>query len=552
MILVRDHWPPHLALAGLVGVVLLFGAGAAQASSEGMSFQEVSKEWGVQFRHHHGGSGKRYMLETMAGGVVIFDFDGDGDEDLFYVDGGSLPGYDGEPAVSRLFRNDGAGRFIDFTEASGIRLAGYGVGGTAGDFDNDGNVDLYVTVFGANQLFRNRGDGTFSDVTSEARVGDDRWNASAAFSDVDRDGDLDLYVAGYTDFTVATHKECRTGDLVGYCQPEAYHAIADRFYRNLGDGVFEDASSSAGISKLSPAAGLGVVFGDVNEDRWPDLYVANDQYPNLLFQNQGDGTFGEVSLLAGVAYSDSGNAEAGMGVDMGDVDGDGNLDIMVTNFELETNALYRNLGSALFVDSRWVSDIAEPSYLFLAFGVDLADFDQDGDLDMVVANGHINDTAPELLDRSQYEQQNQIFENDGTGHFRVVDAGLDVIQVSRGLASGDLDGDGDLDLVVLNSNHLSEVYENQGGANRHWLLVDLEGGESNRQGIDSWLELKSAQSRQVRYARTASSYLSQSARSIHFGLGQTVEVTALEIDWPSGHRQRWQQIPVDRRLRIWE
>lgn len=536
----------------LIPLSLAVSAGGSLGADSGLSFREVSAAWRAQFLHHHGGAGQRYMVETMVGGVVIFDFDGDGDEDLFYVDGGSLPGYKGESAKSRLFRNDGVGSFIDYTDKSGIQLQGYGMGATAGDMDNDGDLDLYVTAFGANQLFGNQGDGTFADVTEQSRVGDDRWNASAAFADPDRDGDLDLYVVGYTNFTVATHRECRTGDLVGYCQPEAYNAIADRYYRNLGEGVFEDASQSAGFGALSPAAGLGVVFGDLDEDRWPDLYVANDQYPNLLFQNQGDGTFGEVSLLAGVAYSDSGNAEAGMGVDMGDVDGDGNLDIMVTNFELETNAFYKNLGSALFVDSRWVSDIAEPSYLNLAFGIDLADFDQDGDLDMVVANGHINDTAPQLLDRSQYEQENQAFQNDGTGRFRVVDAGLDVVRVSRGLASGDLDGDGDLDLVIVNSNALSEVYENLASSETRWLLVDLEGRESNRDGVDAWVELQSDGKRQVRYVRTGSSYLSQNALSLHFGLGQAKEVASLDVDWPGGGRQKWLQLPTNRRIRLFE
>ena len=544
--------------ATLVGLALcVAGVAGAQPPAaptrvEELQFREVAAEWQAGFRHHHGGSGERYMVETMVGGIVIFDFDADGDEDLFFVDGGSLPGYKGEPAVSKLLRNDG-GRFIDWTDRAGLRVEAYGVGGTAGDIDGDRDLDLYVTAFGANQMFLNQGDGTFTDVTQASGTADERWNASAAFADVDRDGDLDLYVAGYTDFTIETHKVCRTGELIGYCQPEAYRPIGDRLFRNQGDGRFLDDSGAAGIEALSSAAGLGVVFGDLDEDRWPDLYVANDQYPNLLLQNKRDGTFDDVSLLSGVAYSDTGAAEAGMGVDMGDVDGDGHLDIMVTNFELETNALYKNMGGALFVDSRWVSDIAEPSYLFLAFGVDLADLDLDGDLDMVVANGHINDTAPELLDRSTYEQRNQVFQNDGSGRFKEVDAGLDVVRVSRGLASADLDGDGDLDLVVVNSNDLAEVYENRLARERPWLLVDLDGSKSNRHGIDAWLALEAGGRRQVRHVRTASSYLSQNALSAHFGLGEVQDATAvLTIDWPSGRSQRWLDLPAYRRLRISE
>ena len=401
-------------------------------------------------------------------------------------------------------------------------------------------------------MLRNQGDGTFVDITSKVPVGDDRWNASAAFADVDRDGDLDLYVAGYVDLTLENNVVCSKGDIIAYCAPEAYNPIEDRFFRNLGEGVYEDATMAAGFGAVKPGAGLGVVFGDVDRDGWTDLYVANDQYPNRLFHNRGDGTYDETSLLAGVGYGDFGNPEAGMGVDMGDVDGDGNLDILVTNFELETNALYRNLGSNLFIDSRWVSDIAEPSYLFLAFGVDLADFDHDGDLDLVVGNGHISDNAHMMLKGGRYQQFNQAFENLGDLRFRLIDANLSVKRVSRGLATGDLDGDGDLDISVINSNDLAEIYENVTDSGGSWLLVDLVGNRSNRYGIDSWVELGSGGHQYVRTVRTASSYLSQNAITAHFGLPAVTEPVSLQIGWPGGKQQRFDDVQVDRRLRIFE
>ncbi|HEV2845899.1 MAG TPA: VCBS repeat-containing protein, partial [Thermoanaerobaculia bacterium] len=319
----------------ILAALLLF---ALPLESQGIKFREASKDWGIDFRHHHGGSGQRYMVETMVGGVVIFDFDNDGDEDVFFVDGGSLPGYKGEPPKSRLFRNDG-GRFTDWTDRSGIKVTAYGNGGTAGDIDNDGDLDLFVTGLADDQLFRNNGDGTFTDVTAQAGVSDPLWSSSAAFADTDNDGDLDLYVTNYVDFTVANHKLC--GDakrkLKGYCHPDEFKPYPDRFYRNRGNGTFEDATQAAGFGG-AVGPGLGVVFGDIDNDGWQDLYVANDNKPNFLFRNKGNGTFEDISLLSGTSVGEKGQPEAGMGVDMADYDGNGLLDIVVTNYELETNS----------------------------------------------------------------------------------------------------------------------------------------------------------------------------------------------------------------------
>ncbi len=518
--------------------------------AEGIKFREVSNAWGIDFRHHHGGSGRRYMVETMVGGLVIFDFDGDGDEDVFFVDGGSLPGYTGEPARSRLFRNDGPGRFTDWTEKSGIRIAGYGVGGAAGDVDNDGDLDLFVSGLDADQFFLNSGDGTFTEAAARAGLGDPLWSASAAFADTDNDGDLDLYVTNYVDFTVANHKFC--GDvqrkLQGYCHPDEYNGQPGHFYRNRGDGTFESASQAAGFGG-AVGPGLGVVFGDIDNDGWQDLFLAHDNKPQFLFRNKGDGTFEDISLLSGIAYGPNGQPEAGMGVDLGDYDGDGRLDIVVTNFELETYALHRNLGNGAFVDSRSPAGIAEPTLLFLGFGAAFADFDQDADLDLVFANGHINDNAEEFRAGSRYRQRNQVFDNQGNGRFREDKAtGMDVVRASRGLATGDLDGDGDLDVAILDMNEPCEVYENT-GASGGWLLVDFAAPSGNRFAIGARLELEAGGKRQIRDVKTASSYLSQNALAVHFGVGKSAKVDRLTVRRP-GKVQVFAGLPANRRLVI--
>jgi hypothetical protein len=521
------------------------------ATAEGIRFREVSREWGIDFRHHHGGSGQRYMVETMVGGVVMFDFDGDGDQDLFFVDGGSLPGYAGEPARSRLFRNDGNGHFTDWTEKAGLKVTVYGCGGTAGDIDGDGDLDLYVSGFGAGQLFRNNGDGTFTDVTAKSGVRDPLWGSSSAFVDADNDGDLDLFVVDYVDFALTDHKFCGDAkrNIRAYCHPDAYNGQQVRFFRNRGDGTFEDATQAAGFAG-AVGPGLGVVFGDIDNDGWQDVYIANDTKPNFLFRNKGNGTFEDLSLLSGTQLGEQGQAEAGMGVDMGDYDGDGLLDIVVTNFAQETNALYRNLGSGAFLDSRSPSGIAEPSLPFLGFGVAFADLDQDGDLDLVVANGHVQDNTAELAPGSEYAQRNQVFENLGNGKFREdKGTGMDGVRVHRGLAVGDLDGDGDLDVAIATSNQPCEVYENvtAGGAGGHWLQVDFAAPAGNRFAIGARVELEAGGKRQIRDVKTASSYLSQNALAVHFGLGKSEKVDRLTVRRP-GKVQVFEGVPGDRRV----
>ena len=448
-------------------------------------------------------------------------------------------------------RASGNGHFTDWTEKSGLKIQGYGVGGTAGDVDGDGNLDLYVTTFGGpNQLFHNNGDGTFTDVTAKAGVGETRWSTSAAFADVDNDGDLDLLVVNYVDFTVNDNKICGDAkrNLRGYCHPDVYNPLPVRFYRNRGDGTFEDATQSAGFGG-AVGPGLGVVFGDIDNDGWQDVFIANDNKPNFLFRNKGNGTFEDISLLSGTSMGNKGRPEAGMGTDMGDFDNDGLLDIVVTNFELETYGLYKNLGGDAFLDDRAPARIAEPTFLFLGFGTAFADLDQDGDLDLLFANGHIDDNAADFREGSRYRQRNQVFENLGDGKFREdKDTGMDGLHAHRGLAVGDLDGDGDLDVAVVSSNEPCEVYENVTAGGRY-LQVDFAAPRGNRFAIGARVEVEAGGKRQIRDVRTASSYLSQNALSVHFGLGGSGTVDRLTVRRP-GDVQVFENLPANKRLVI--
>lgn len=540
----------------LLGVLLAPWAAAfplaTTAGAEPPAFREVSEAWGISFRHHHGGSGAFYMPETMGSGVVLFDYDGDGDLDVFFADSGALPGYTGDPGRSVLYRNEGDGRFVDVTERAGIALAAYGMGGAASDVDGDGDLDLYVTAFGRNQLFVNRGNGTFEDRTEAAGVGDPLWSASAAFADVDLDGDLDLYVTNYVDFSFDDNPLCGlpSEGLRSYCHPDVYQGLPDRFYRNGGDGTFADETASAGFG-AARGKGLGVIFGHLNDDLWPDLYVANDMTANFLFRNRGDGSFEDVAVLAGVAYSEQGQPEAGMGVEVGDLTGDGLPEILVTHLDQQTNALYSAVSPTVFLDRRHASRLAEASLFEVGFGVALVDYDQDGDLDVALANGHIIQNIDQWGRGTTYRQRNQLFRNDGRGRFEEVSgSGLDEVRSSRGLAAGDLDGDGDLDLVVTNSNDLAEVYENRCGDCGGWLQVDLATPAGDRHGVGARVGLETAGKRQQREVRTATSYLSQGALTAHFGVGAAERVETLEVHWPGGRIQHLHSVPISRRLRI--
>ncbi len=559
-----------MVLSVTLGVVAaLVGAPVAAApASEGLRFVDAADEWGIAFHHRHGGRGDYYMIETVGSGVVAFDYDGDGDDDLLFVDSGAPAPHGGAPGRTALLRNDG-GRFVDVTDASGIQLDSYGMGAVTGDLDGDGDPDLYLTAFGPNRLFLNNGDGTFTAAPPEDSAADPSWSTSAALGDVDLDGDLDLYVTNYVDFGYDNNQVCGRpqSGLRSYCHPDVYDGLPDRLYRNEyregGAPLFVDATEALGLGDAR-GAGLGVVIADLDDDRRPDIYVANDMDPNLHFLNRGTAggpRFENDALLAGTALSHRGEAEAGMGIAVGDIDGNGFDDLIVTHLDKQTNALYSNQGDGLFLEHRFVAGIAEPSMPWVGFGVDLADFDLDGDLDLVVANGHVihNISDQEPNGDARYAQPNQLFENLGGRFVEVDDSGISAVRVSRGLAAADFDLDGDLDLVISNCNQRAEVYRNESARRGDVVQVDLLDREApNPQAIGAVLKLRSQAGTQRREVRAGSSYLSQNSTTQTFGLtlpdtdAETGEQASVELQvrWPRQGNVRVLDLPIGRRIRV--
>jgi hypothetical protein len=527
-------------------------------------FTDVTAQSGISFRHVHGGSGTKYIAETMGSGVCWFDADGDGRPDLFLVNGASLPGFKAAaPPRDALYRNNGDGTFTDITARSGIHdpgarpgETGYGMGCAAGDVDNDGDADLYVTNFGPNVLYRNNGDGTFTDVTARAGVGDPRWGASCAFADYDADGWLDLYVANYLDFTVEKNVFCGSWKRgrPSYCHPDAYAAAPHVLYRNRGDGTFEDATQKAGVRRTD-GKGMGVVWGDYDGDGDVDLYVANDSTPNFLFMNSGDGTFRDATLTGGAAFSEEGKTQAGMGTDAGDYDGDGDLDLFVTNLDMEYNALYRNTGRGTFEDFSFPSGVAEPSMRDVGFGARFFDFDNDADLDIFVGNGHILDDIEDYNDVLSYQQPSQLLENVGGRYRDATAAAGPAVQargVVRGVAMADYDADGDLDVALSESNRPARLLRNERGQDSSWLEIDLAGTRSNRDGIGARVTLLALGRRQIQEVRSGTSYCSQHELRLHFGLGGAGSYDGIEIRWPSGLAERFPGGAARRVIRLEE
>lgn len=539
--------------ASLCWLVLLC---ALDAMCADITFTDITSETGIDFRHSDGRSGELYFIETIGSGCALFDYDNDGWLDVYFVTAGATPSLTSAKSaseLSRLYRNNRDGTFTDVTEVAGVGHTGYGVGVCVGDYDNDGWTDLFVTGFGGTALYRNTGDGAFEDVTSSAGVYVDRWTTAAAFGDIDRDGYLDLYVTRYCAWTFDEHHRCHESGYEVYCGPEEFDGDTDVLFLNRGDGTFEDATQRAGIATLAGKS-LGVLILDHDTDGDTDIYVANDGTPNLLFSNLGDGTFEEVAWLVGIDGDDAGNAQGSMGVDFGDYDGDGRRDLIVTNFQRQYNTLYRNDGGGFFADVSFIAGLGR-SLPDVSWGTCLFDADNDGRLDLFIANGHIQSNIAEYDPTTVYAQQNRMYLNSGPPGFVDVSAssgeGLNIRKVSRGAAFGDIDNDGDVDIVVNNANDTPDILRNDtvGGS---YLLIDLVGSESNARGIGAEVHAFVGDVEIVGEPRSGGSYVSQGDLRVHIGLGTAHLVERLEVRWPSGVVDSIRNVSANRSVRIVE
>ena len=529
--------PLPMTLAALIAATLCVPLVSSRQARSAV-FEDVTAKSGLTFLHASGASADKYMVETFGSGVAWIDFDNDGFVDLYFVNG--APG-----ASNALYRNNGNGTFTDVTARSGTAANGsraYKTGVAVGDYNNDGRLDLYVTAHGPNILFRNKGDGTFADVTAAAGVagGVDEWSTSTGFLDYDRDGDLDLYVANYIDVRKDENPWCglRKPGYRMYCNPTIFDGVPDRLFRNDGHGTFTDVSAQAGIA--NPAGkGLGVVFCDFDRDADVDIYVANDLVRNFLYRNKGDGTFEDVAYSAGVGFDANGKPQAGMGVDCGDVNGDGYPELFVTNFSEELNTLYHNRGDGIFEDASLKIGLGS-GFLPLGFGTRMYDYDNDGDLDLHVTNGHVIDNIKLYQPALTYEQKDLLYENTG-GRFTDVSAesgtALQSPRVGRGLAVADYDNDGHLDVAITSVARRPVLLRNLGAARHNWLQIRAQGTASNAFGLGATVRVKWAGKTQVHEINNVASYLSSNDTRLHLGLGAAKTVEQLDILWPSGRRQ---------------
>jgi len=549
----------HSLCSALI-VFLLWKVGIVGAEASFPTFRDIAREVGITAMNIHGGEAKDYIVEANGNGAAFFDYNRDGNLDVLIVNGSTLDRYKaGGDSLVVLYRNDG-NRFTDVTANAGLKTTGWGMGVCVADYDNDGNSDFYITAYGADALFHNNGNGTFSDVTAVARLSDSRWSTGCAFGDYDRDGDVDLYVANYVAFSEKTiaargkNNLCRYLGIDVFCGPIGLSGEADILYRNNGDGTFTDVTIAAGI-KDPNYYGFGVVFNDFDNDGWPDIYVANDSNPNLLFRNKRNGTFEEIGLVSGTALSESGRAQSGMGLTTGDYDGNGYLDMFVTNFAGDTNTLYRNLGNMLFVDSTVAAGLGETALPYLGWGTSLADLNNDGLLDIFVANGHVYPQVDGLKVGQQYLQRKELYRNLGNGTFQEIASNVSadflIGKSARGSAVGDFDNDGDLDILVVNLNDRPSLYKNDGNSN-HWIGFRLEGTRSNRNAIGARVEIEADGRKQISEVRSGGNYISHDDMRIHFGLGEAQRVDRVRIRWPNGNTEELGGFEADRYVTVRE
>jgi hypothetical protein len=524
----------------LAAVAFLAGRPVHQ-DVQAVTFTDVTASAGIRFTHNNGAFGKKYLPETMGSGVAFFDFDGDADQDLLFVNGMDWPGNKKRRTTSQLYRNRGDGTFEDVTKGSGFDREVYGMGLAIGDYDRDGDPDVYLTRWGSNLLMRNDGGGKFTDVGSTAGVADPGFGSSATWVDYDRDGDLDLFLLNYVQWTPDTDLYCSLdGKTKAYCTPESYQGASPVLYRNEGGGKFTDVSRGVGLHNPR-GKGLGVAVFDFEDDGWLDLAVANDTQPNNLFRNKNGTSFEDVGVLAGIAFGENGAARGAMGIDAVDYDGSGRESLIIGNFSNEMVSLYHNEGRGFFIDMAPVSEVGRASLLTLAFASFFFDFDLDGHQDIFITNGHVENDIHTVQQRVSYAQPPHLFRNTGDGRFTEVtkQVGTELARpvVGRGAAYGDMDGDGDLDLAVTTSGGPAYLYRNDGGSENAWIAFTLSGTTSNREGIGARINVIAGGRAQRLTVKSATGYCSQSQLPVTFGLGKAERVEKVEVLWPSGKTQ---------------
>jgi len=554
-----------LALA-VVALLAKYAPVAAQPNAPdapSLTFRDITQQAGIRFTHNTGAFGKKYLPETMGPGVAFIDYDNDGWPDIFLVNGMDWPGHVQKHGTPKLYHNNHDGTFTDVTQKAGLGIEMYGMGVAVGDYDNDGYDDLFVTAYGQSHLFHNNGNGTFTDVTQKAGLsGPKEFSTSAAWVDYDKDGHLDLVVANYVQWSPETDLYCTLdGKSKSYCTPESYKGTSVRLWHNRGDGTFEDATQKAGLGDATSKT-LGVAVLDYDNDGWPDLLFSNDTQPNKLYRNNGNGTFTEKGVVAGIAFSEDGVARAGMGVDAADYDHSGNPSLLITNFANQMLSLYHNEGKGLFVDEAPRSDVGRASLLTLGFGCFFFDYDLDGWPDVLVANGHIDPDIQRVQTNVKYAMPPHLFRNLGKGKFSEVTksmgAAFSLPRVARGAAYADINNDGRLDLLIGTNGGAAVLFRNElpagtaaGAANRS-LRIKLVGTKSNRDGIGATVKLTSGGEMRTQMLRSGSSYLSASELVLTFGLAQRDSADSIEIRWPSGAIEKLANIHAGQTVTVTE
>ena len=545
---------PKIWLVLFLGL-LLFSPTRLISTQSAIQFTDITEKAGISFKHVSSPE-KKYIVESMSGGVALLDYDNDGYEDIYFVNSLTTDMVkSNQKSKSALYHNNGDGTFTDVTDKAGVGDIGWGMGVAVGDYDNDGFDDIYVTCLGPNHLLHNNGNGTFTDVTQRAGVGDPRWSTGAAFVDYDNDGKLDLFVANYVDFDINNLPEfgkgrtCTFKGIAVQCGPRGLKGAGDSLYHNNGDGTFTDVTKKAGVADPDGYYGLGVICSDFDGDGLVDIFVANDSTPNFLYHNNGDGTFKDIGFASGTAVNENGSEQGSMGVTLGDYDNDGKLDLFITNFDDDYNTLYHNDGKGSFTDVSYAAKVAAVSLPYVGWGTKFFDYDNDGWVDLLVVNGHVYPQLP------TYKQRNLVHHNNRDRTFSEVGAQLGTVfsekRTGRGAAFGDIDNDGDVDVVINNLDGSPQLLRNDGGTNNS-VLIKTIGVKSNRDGIGARIIVVSGDLKQIQEVYSGGSYISQNDFRLHFGLEKRSKIDTIEVRWPSGIVDKLTGISANKILTIKE